>query len=893
MSSSPHPTHDDAERRYLALFNSIDQGFCTIDVAFAEDGSPTDYRFVEVSPSFARQTGIEQGAGRWMRQIAPDQDQHWFETYGRVSLTGEPARFEEQSTPLGRWWSVYAFRIEDRPRGRIGVLFDDITDRKRAEQRMRASEARQAFLLRLSDALRLLTDPNAIQATAVRALSGQLGAVRVLYRERSDDEYFDLEQSSIAGGAPIMAGRVRTPDLSVCRTDGPGDRCTITVDDTADTVALSADDRQSYAAIGIRAVADVPLVRDGRPVANLVVHMSRPHAWTADDVALLHETAERTWAAAELARLRRRAEELNAFLVRFSDAVRGLADPRVVAETACRLLVEELGVDRAQWAEIDWTTREYVVGAAFHIPGSAVVNGRFPFDAWEPFTSFHLARRPVVVDDTQTDPRVSAAMKQLYARMGVGADLATSVAVNGQLRGTLAVNQSHPRHWTPEETALVQGISGRCWAEVERARAEMAVRQNEERQAFLLRLWDTLQPLTDPRELQRLTAELLGKHLLASQVQYEETVGDVVVIDQGDRDGLPSAIGRFRYQDLGERLIATYRSGRTAVCCDVTCDPTMTSAEAAVILGAGVRAYVAVPLVKDGVWVATLAVHSIEPRTWESHEIATVEDTARRTWAAVRRARAEQALLESEERLREANEQLEERVRERTSEVEALFRRVVSVQEAERQRIARDIHDQLGQAITALRINLEALQTRSAAPEAFEEQAARTMRLAEELDRTADFLTWDLRPAALEHLGLPAALSALVSGWSERFGVIAEFRAPWPEGLRLAPETESNLYRVVQEALHNVAKHAQATHVIVFLEHQSDLIVLIVEDDGRGFSPDELASRSSAGHLGMLSMQERATLVGGELSVESTPGHGTSLFVRVPTAGGLQPGHVD
>src|SRR5690606_33358659 len=91
-----------AEERYLALFNALDQGFCTIEVAYDDDDHPTDYRFLEVSPSFERQTGIEDAAGRWMREIAPDQDAFWFETYGRVARDRRPERFESFSTPLGR-----------------------------------------------------------------------------------------------------------------------------------------------------------------------------------------------------------------------------------------------------------------------------------------------------------------------------------------------------------------------------------------------------------------------------------------------------------------------------------------------------------------------------------------------------------------------------------------------------------------------------------------------------------------------------------------------------------------------------------------------------------------------------------------------------------------------
>lgn len=130
----------DAQERYSALFNAIEQGFCTIEVAFDEREHPIDYRFLEVSPSFERQTGIKNGAGRWMREIAADQDQFWFDTYGQVARTGKPARFENYSTPLGRWWNVYAFRISGP--FRIAVLFHDITDQKRSEAALRESEAR-------------------------------------------------------------------------------------------------------------------------------------------------------------------------------------------------------------------------------------------------------------------------------------------------------------------------------------------------------------------------------------------------------------------------------------------------------------------------------------------------------------------------------------------------------------------------------------------------------------------------------------------------------------------------------------------------------------------------------------------------------------------------------
>jgi PAS domain S-box-containing protein len=131
-----------SEQNYRMLFESIDEGFCTIEVLFDQNEKPVDYRFLQISPSFERQTGIKNAVGRRMREIAPQHEEHWFEIYGRIALTGEAMRFENEAKQLERWYDVYAFRVEDPQCRRIGILFNDITERKRAEERLRASEQR-------------------------------------------------------------------------------------------------------------------------------------------------------------------------------------------------------------------------------------------------------------------------------------------------------------------------------------------------------------------------------------------------------------------------------------------------------------------------------------------------------------------------------------------------------------------------------------------------------------------------------------------------------------------------------------------------------------------------------------------------------------------------------
>jgi PAS domain S-box-containing protein len=132
----------ESEQKYRMLFESIDEGFCIIEVLFDQNEKPVDYRFLQVSPSFERQTGIKNAAGRRMREIAPQHEEYWFEIYGSIALTGEPMRFENEAKQLGRWYDVYAFRVEDHQRRRVGILFNDITERKRAEVEARDNERR-------------------------------------------------------------------------------------------------------------------------------------------------------------------------------------------------------------------------------------------------------------------------------------------------------------------------------------------------------------------------------------------------------------------------------------------------------------------------------------------------------------------------------------------------------------------------------------------------------------------------------------------------------------------------------------------------------------------------------------------------------------------------------
>jgi PAS domain S-box-containing protein len=129
-----------SESRYRSLFESIDQGFCIIEMKFDQDGRPHDYVFCEMNPSFQAQTGLVDAVGKSMRELAPGHESHWFDIYGRVASTGEPVRFENEAKALHRWYDVFASRIEDEDGPRVAVLFNDITKQKRMTETLRHSE---------------------------------------------------------------------------------------------------------------------------------------------------------------------------------------------------------------------------------------------------------------------------------------------------------------------------------------------------------------------------------------------------------------------------------------------------------------------------------------------------------------------------------------------------------------------------------------------------------------------------------------------------------------------------------------------------------------------------------------------------------------------------------
>jgi signal transduction histidine kinase len=198
---------------------------------------------------------------------------------------------------------------------------------------------------------------------------------------------------------------------------------------------------------------------------------------------------------------------------------------------------------------------------------------------------------------------------------------------------------------------------------------------------------------------------------------------------------------------------------------------------------------------------------------------------------------------------------------------------VVEAQELERARLARELHDETGQALTSILLGLKPLEQSAEA-----EAVGAVRELVVSTLQNVRRLAVELRPSALDDFGLVPAVERLSETFREQSGLEVDLAAHLGEE-RLLPEAETTLYRVIQEALTNVVKHAGASRVSILLQRKQGAVVAVVEDDGSGFDPD--ATREDA--LGLAGMRERLALVGGKLQVESSPGRGTTIAAEVPS----------
>jgi signal transduction histidine kinase len=256
------------------------------------------------------------------------------------------------------------------------------------------------------------------------------------------------------------------------------------------------------------------------------------------------------------------------------------------------------------------------------------------------------------------------------------------------------------------------------------------------------------------------------------------------------------------------------------------------------------------PLIVEGGVLGVVHVGSLRPRRFTEDDSRLLQRVADRMAVAIDRAR--------------------------------LLDRIIAAQEEERRRLARELHDETGQSLTSLLVGLRSLEDAPTVTAARAQAGALreiALRTLDEVRRVAR----GLRPRVLDEMGLVAAVEQHAAEYGQAHKMAVEVQARGLEGVRLPPAVETTLYRIVQEGLTNAANHGHARTVSVVLHRHPGSVQAIVADDGQGFEPGALGARLQDGrHLGLGGMQERATLLGGTVTVESAPGEGATVYVRLP-----------
>ncbi|MFJ6023347.1 PAS domain-containing protein [Brevundimonas sp. NPDC092305] len=592
----------ESETRYRTLFETVGSGFCIIQMKFDEAMRPVDYMIVEGNPAFEEMTGLRDANGKWVSEIAPGLEQHWFDLYGRVALTGETARFENPADIFGRWYDVEALRIGDPDEHRVAILFNNITERKRFE-------ARQAALIELDDAIASEGDVAEIGFRASRILGAALDASRVGYGViDADSETIVIERDWTREGQPSVAGTHNFRSYGSYVTDILAGLPAAIAD--VETDPRTRDAPEALLAYGIRALLDVPIAENGKVVAQILVHSARPREWSPEDIAFVRNFAERTRAALA----RREAEQASS---ENAEELQRLAD-------SLPLLVSFVGKD-LRYAFANKAYNDWFGLVSSELKGRLVpdVVGPAAWDVMGPIVQRALAGESFVSEQTVTYNRIG----QRHVR----SEFVPRYDAEGEIDGYYA---------------MVQDVS-------DQHRNRVALQRNAARLSFLNALAVETQRLWDADEMLAVTTRMVADYLGVTNCAYADMDADedgFTIRGDWAAPGSPSIVGHYSLADFGKLAVQELSAGRPLIVNDNLKE--LAPEEAATFQAIGISATICMPLVREGRLTALMAIHDKAPRVWTDEELDTIREVTERSWAHIERVRAEADLRDSEARYR-------------------------------------------------------------------------------------------------------------------------------------------------------------------------------------------------------------------------------------------------
>ncbi len=769
-----------SEERYRTLFQTIDDGFCVLEMLFDEAGQPFDYRFLEVNPAFERQTGLEQAVGKTARELVPQLDGKWFEIYGKVALTGEAVRIENHAPAMNRWFDVRASRVGGDESRKVALLFTNITERKQVEEeRSRLLRSLEEERSRLAD---LFTQAPAFVAVL-----------------RGPDHIFEVANPpymQLIGNRDVLGKGVRE---ALPEIEGQG------YFELLDEVYRTGEPH-----VGKEMSVMVRREPEREPEERFLDFVYQPMFDADGSVSdiFLHGVDITERKRAEEA-LRESEEWLRAIFEASRDGILVEDDERIVY------------VNKSYTDMFGYDAPEELIGK--HV--STVISKE---DA-ERMLEFGRRR-------AQGEPVAS-----IYEFKGKRKD-GSLIDIEASVSAPTIAGQTYI-------TTIVRDIA-------ERKRAEEALRRAK----------DELEERVEER-----TAELsLTNVMLVEQIKERERI----------EAALSESEARFRgvFENTTVGLYRTTPDGRILL------------ANPAVLRMLGYSSFdqVAAFDLEQGANALSYTRREFRERLEREGEIRDLEATWKRADGSLAFVRENAKVVRGNDNAVLYYEGTIEDITERKHAEDALAHvrnRLMTAQEDERRHLSRELHDEAGQSLMAIAMRLQRLENQLRArqfdPSSAREEIAQLRSIVQATQRDLRRMAHALHPAALEYFGLAKALGGVINEVCADGRVKCSVDVP-EDFPRFTPAVECTIYRIVQEAVTNAWKHADARAISLRAAVRDGVAAIALEDDGAGFDVSEAKAR---GGFGLIGMRERAEIIGAKLHISSTGEKGTMIKLQVPLEG--------
>jgi PAS domain S-box-containing protein len=905
-----------SEEKYRTLFDSIDEGFVTIELLTDDADRAVDYRFLEMNQAHERISGVPRTvAGRRARELMPNIEDSLLRRLDSVVQTGEPLRYEQHVQDLGRWFNVYTARIGSQGSRTVASVFSDITARKQHEANLTFLAETSADFAPLASAEEILgriagrlADHLQLSRCHFAVVDQAADRIEVIYDWRRTDHLPSLLGASRISENLTPAGRAHY---------GAGRPAVLSGAQRSTLLNMSVETLQ---ALGFGSLMEVPYVQNQRWKFLLTVGRAEAGAWRADEQALMQELAARVYLRIERARaeqaLQKSEEQFRLFVTASSDMLYRMSP--------------------------DWQQMLVLEGKGFLAntltPSTTWVERYLPLadksQTWAAIEAAIADKRPFVLEHrvyradgavawvTSRAVPVFDAQGQLLEWFGT----ATDITARREAQQQMAEFNAQLEQQVAERTRQLQENRDLLRSVFDTSLLSMSVLHAVRDEAG--RVQDFRIGLVN-RELERETGrtDLVGQ-LYAKEYPGVRLTGLYDLMLRTLATGRPQGMEYFYEHDgfsqwfscqfvrMGDALVATnldITERKTAEQERIKNLRLLEQAEAVAGLGSwdyelatgamrwsdGMYQLLGMPL-GQAVTPATYLAYVVDadrPRAEQLVRQLTagttdMEDTLHlRVGSQVKIVRLRAVVLHDEQGqparvlgvdldISELHRLEQENLRLRLSQQQALFEAVQAAQEAERRRIAEGLHNGIGQILYATKLRLDQLSPLAeAAPTAWQPAHRDANRLLGEAIRQARTLSHELVPLVLEEFGLAAALQDICDKLSSPqlpLHCQVQFDA---EAAPLAAALQLALYRMAQELGQNIVKHALgATEASLELETMPGAVLLRAEDNGPGFAAPLAASTG----LGLRSIRDQVTLLGGAMQVGPYSGPGAYVRIRIP-----------